>query len=144
MTFNEEATLRAWRARWPWFWGLGLLLVCVSGCGRTRSHSDFLPAEDTARKALETALTAWQNGERVGKIDSASPTIQVVDSKWRAGQKLQGYTILHVVPADGPIRFAVRLTMKQPRAEQEVRYVVLGLDPLWIYREEDYKRASGI
>ena len=143
MTSNEKATLPARRARWPWFLGLGLLLACASGCGRTRSHSDFLPAEDTARKALETALTAWQNGERVGKIDSASPTIQVVDSKWRAGQKLQGYQILRALPRDGPKHFVVRLTLKQPRAEQEARYVVLGLDPLWVYREEDYKQASG-
>ena len=133
------------RARKSWFWSLGFLLACSTGCNTSRSHDDFLPAEDKAQSALETALTAWQHGERVGKIaNTSSPVIEVVDSKWRAGQKLQSYQILQVVPGNGPTRFVVRLTLKQPRAEQEVRYVVLGQDPLWVYREEDYKRLSGM
>jgi hypothetical protein len=127
----------------PWIFSLGLLLACGAGCGK-RSHGDFLPAEGKARKALETALTAWQNGAQVGKIASGSPTIEVVDSKWKAGQKLQGYQILQAVPGDKPARFVVRLTLKQPPGEQEVRYIVLGLDPLWVYREEDYKKLSGM
>jgi hypothetical protein len=123
--------------------GLGLLALCA-GCNRNRSHSDFLPAEDKARKALETALTTWQNGGPVGKIVNGPPAIEVIDSKWKAGQKLQSYQILQAVPGDGPARFVVRLTLKQPPGEQEVRYVVLGLDPLWVYREEDYKKLSGM
>jgi hypothetical protein len=136
--------MRTLTARWRWFLDFGLLLACATGCGKTGTHSDFLPTEDKAQKALEAALTAWQNGERVGKIEGASPAIEVVDSKWKAGQKLQSYRILQVVPSDGPTHFVVRLTLKQPRGEQEARYVVLGRDPLWVYREEDYKRLSGL
>ena len=30
--------------------------------------------------------------------------------------------------------------MKKPAGDQSVRYVVHGRDPVWVYREEDYKR----
>jgi hypothetical protein len=122
-----------------------LLLVASTGCSVGHSHSDYLPAEDKARQALETTLTAWQNGQKIGRIDAVSPPIEPVDNKWQAGQKLQGYEILQAeTPDEGPSRFLVRLTMKTPPGKQEVRYVVVGIDPLWVYREEDYRKVSGM
>jgi len=130
--------------QWFGIVGVALLLACFVGCGGPRSHTDFMPAEDRARQALDAALAAWQKGERVGKIDDGPPVIQIVDSKWKAGQKLQSYQIIEALPGNGPKHFVVRLTLKQPRSELEARYVVLGKDPLWVYREEDYKKLSGM
>lgn len=119
------------------------LLVFLSGCSRTRSEAEFLPAENKARLALETALKAWQDGKTMGLIESTKPAVQVIDNKWQAGQKLAGFEILEAETGPGPQWFKVKLNMKAPAGEMRVRYVVAGIDPLWVYREEDFKKAAG-
>ena len=39
--------------------------------------------------------------------------------------------------------FTVRLTMQKPAGDVTVRYVVFGNSPLYVYREQDYKKTSG-
>jgi hypothetical protein len=126
---------------------LGLLLLLGSsvGCMSQASHEDFIPPEGKARQALETALTAWQNGEPLDRIEGADAKIVPMDSRWRAGQKLERFEIIRADPADaGKTWFSVRLTMKPPRGQQESRYVVIGQDPLWVYSEDEYKKLSGM
>ena len=41
-------------------------------------------------------------------------------------------------PADAECCYAVRLFLENPTQEQTVRFVVLGLDPVWVMRHEDY------
>jgi hypothetical protein len=36
--------------------------------------------------------------------------------------------------------FAVRLILGEPREIVATRYLVLGLDPLWVFRQEDFER----
>ena len=67
------------------------------------------------------------------------PSIQAVDSKWRAGQKLSKWEIVGEESNQGPTFFSVRLTLKGVATPQTVRYVVVGRDPLWVYREDDYR-----
>ena len=38
--------------------------------------------------------------------------------------------------------FVVKLRLEQPREEQTARFIVLGQDPLWVFREEDYEMAA--
>jgi len=126
---------------------LALAAFCAlvaAGCGENASHDKFIPREATARKALETALTSWQKGQKPGTIESDDVPIEVMDSKWRAGQKLARFEILKEEPGQGPRWFSVKLVMQKPAGEQTVRYVVLGNSPLWVYREEDYKKTSGM
>ena len=80
----------------------GLLILSGSGCGSSRSHDDLIPTQDKARQALESALTAWKNGQRPGKIESASQRIQVVDSKWRDGYKLERFDAIKDEEGAGP------------------------------------------
>jgi hypothetical protein len=115
-----------------------------AGCSRRHSHADFLPPEQKARKALETALTAWHDGRPMKDVGASSPAIVVEDSQWKAGKKLESYEIVQSEPGSGPIRFAVRLTIKGASQPQEVRYVVLGIDPLMVYSEKDYQKLSGM
>lgn len=123
---------------------LALTPVVLAGC-TSRKASDFIPKEDQSRKTLTTALTAWKNGEKWEKIPAGESVIEVLDNKWRAGQQLADFQILESEPAgDGPQWFTVKLIMKKPAGELKVRYVVVGIDPLWVYREEDYKKSSGM
>jgi hypothetical protein len=116
----------------------------VAGC-TARKASDFIPKEAQSRQTLTTALTAWKNGEKWEKIPAGRSSIEVLDNKWRAGQQLADFQILEAEPAgQGPQWFTVKLIMKKPVGELKVRYVVVGIDPLWVYREEDYKKTSGM
>jgi hypothetical protein len=117
---------------------VAVLLVLAAGCsgdGQTR----YIPSERSARAALEAALNAWKGGqEKPGEIAGSKPAVQVVDSGWESGQRLQSFEILKedkTTTGDG--KFTVRLTLESSPTAQEVRYVVRGVDPLWVYREED-------
>jgi hypothetical protein len=119
-------------------------LSCGLGCSGN-THAAFLPPEQIARQALEAALSAWQSGAPPGKIEGETSDIQALDFKWRAGHKLASYEILDAEPGDsGPTWFTVKLVMKTPPGEVKARYAVIGKDPLWVYREEDYKQACGM
>lgn len=129
-------------------WRVRLLssLICwiaFFGCARQGMKTeDFTPPSDKARKALEAALNHWQSGKQPGTVPGTTPTVEVVDSKWKGGQKLKNYEILGEEPGTEPRFFKVRLTPGQG-PPQEVRYVVFGIEPLHVYREEDYKSLSG-
>jgi hypothetical protein len=124
------------------------LLVAVtalSGCGS--SSNAHQPAASAARAALDSALSAWKNGEGPDTLASKSPSVQAVDSHWRAGQKLTSYEVVKEEPGEGDQRFTVRLAEDDPKnkakssaSTKEVTYVVIGRDPIWVYRDEDYTR----
>jgi hypothetical protein len=123
---------------------LALTPIVLPAC-TSRQAGDFIPKEEESREALTIALTAWKKGEKWEKIPAGESTIQVLDNKWRAGQQLADFQILEADPANaGPQWFTVKLVMKKPAGELKVRYVVVGIDPLWVYREEDYKKSSGM
>ena len=71
--------------------------------------------------------------------------VEAVDSKWKAGQKLSKFEILgEDAGGQGPTFFSVRLTVKGRAKAEVVRYVVVGRDPLWVYREDDYQTSAGM
>jgi hypothetical protein len=125
--------------------------LCLLACGLALAScskpgqkvEDFTPPPDKARKALEAALDHWQSGHPPGTVAGTSnPTVDVVDSRWQGGQRLKSYEILGEEAGTEPRFFKVRLTpTKGP--PQEVRYAVFGIDPLQVYREEDFQKLSG-
>ena len=101
---------------------------------------DYKPTSGEARSSLEAALTAWRDGKPYGSVE-ATPPVQVADSAWQAGQQVESFEIGDEEDdGDGTKQFAVTLKMKKPPGDQSVRYFVHGRDPVWVYREEDYKR----
>jgi hypothetical protein len=124
---------------------IGLFLLGLAGC-RDRSYSKYIPSDQNARAALETALTAWQAGKAPGAIGGTAPAIQAVDSHWLAGEKLTSFEIVEEVRGEGqgPKVFSVRLTTDRATTPQTIRYYIVGKDPLWVYREDDYKLPEGM
>ena len=116
--------------------GLAVLLPCMAGCGK--SYQKYIPASDTARQALDTALAAWKDGRKLGRIEAFSPAVEVLDSRWLQGRTLRDYQILGEVHQDGPRCFTVQLLLDGPQQEEKVRYYVAGIEPLWVFRQEDY------
>ncbi|MFO0937179.1 MAG: hypothetical protein U0798_11770 [Gemmataceae bacterium] len=119
-------------------------LMLLAGCSAKGKVTDFTPNETNARKALEAALNQWQNGGPAGPIQNTDPKVEVTDSKWKSGLALKSYEITGEEPwaKVGPRFFTVRLTMAKGNPV-ETKYAVLGIDPLLIYRDEDYQKLTG-
>ena len=46
------------------------------------------------------------------------------------------------VSTDAARGFAARLTLEKPDEEPVVRFLAIGIDPLWVFRQEDYELFS--
>jgi hypothetical protein len=104
------------------------------------ARARFTPSEETVRHVLTAALRSWQKGEKPGPLSGAgNPSIILVDECRRPEQTLERFTILGEAPGDGPRCFAVRVHLKNPDEEQRLRFVVFGIDPIWVCRYEDYE-----
>ena len=116
----------------------------LAGCSSQATVESFHPDQDLARGALETALTTWQNGqEKPGLIETTEPAVQVTDPAWEAGSKLKSFEIT-VLPGDTPRKFSVKLSLEGAAAPEEITYVVVGKDPLWVMRDSEYNRSGGM
>jgi hypothetical protein len=122
---------------------LAAISFCCLGCGNG-DISQYTPSHTTARESLESAMNAWRGGEAPRKVAETSTSVEFVDSKRQPGQKLVSYEILDALPGDNPNRFSVRLLLDNPQQEIQVQYVVVGNDPIWVFREEDYERHQGM
>jgi hypothetical protein len=114
----------------------------TAGCDS--SNARYKPTSGEARSSLEAALTAWREGKPYGSV-AGTPPIQVGDSAWQAGQQVESFEIGDEEDSgDATKQFMVKFKMKKPAGEQSVRYFVHGRDPVWVYREEDYKRMANM
>jgi len=114
--------------------------ILIAGCEATPAGAPQLPVPDVgpARLALVATLDAWKSGRRIAGSIGSKPQIGIVDSL-RAERPLIGYEVLGVLSVVDKARpFAVRLDLDEPRESVTVRYLVMGQDPLWVFRQEDF------
>jgi hypothetical protein len=121
--------------RWRLCLAVGLL--AVAGCRERPDLNRYVPGEPAARQALEAALEAWRAGQE-SAIRSGDVRVQFVDRHRKPGQRLKRFTVLGETPGEAPRCFAVRLWLDGPAEEVRARYVVQGIDPLWVQRHEDF------
>ncbi len=125
--------------------GVGLLLIGAAicpGCApdeKKNAMERYIPATELARHALEAVLVDWQEGLEPGPINRLAVGICVVDKQRKKGQTLDEFEILGESPAEKVRCFAVRVKLSGPEAEEKVRFVVIGIDPLWVFRQEDFE-----
>ena|SRR5947209_1180420 len=115
------------------------LAVLAVGCGGRGDPERYVPRPADAQAALAAALDAWKAGQPPGRLTTAGAPVQVVDSHRRPGQRLKDYAVLGEVPGDARRCFAVRLTLEEPSEERQTRYVVIGIDPVWVFSHDDYQ-----
>jgi hypothetical protein len=127
-------------------WCVGFLVIGVgllAGCSKS-GEEKYTPPSASAHKVLETALTQWRDGQaKPSQFNFEKVKVEVVDQTWLDGQKLQSFEIVGEEPntSGGPRVFTVKL--KTAKGEQTVKYYVVGIDPLWIYGESDYRKLTG-
>ncbi|MGI8978608.1 MAG: hypothetical protein ACR2FY_05250 [Pirellulaceae bacterium] len=123
--------------------GGATLLLCVAflgGC-KTRTADDYRPSEELCRQALTAALDAWKLGESPGRIEG-TPAIEIGDTLRRPGQKLESYEILGETAGDQGRQFAVRVMFTNPAAEEKIDFILIGIDPIWVFRQEEYDMVT--
>jgi len=124
----------------PMATALLLLGVTCVGC-RSRTDADYTPSPERCRQALTTALDAWQRGEPPGRIEG-TPTVQIGDTLRKPGQKLESYEILGEVGGDQGRQFAVKVVLTNPAAEEKLNFILIGIDPIWVFRQEEYDMVT--
>ncbi len=127
-----------------WFLRRGVvclgMMASLAGCGNSADR--YIPSVDRAKEVLTTCLDDWKRGLPAGPVSNTNSTVFVVDSQRRDRPVLADYEILGEVPGNAPRCLAVRLRWADPAKEERTRYVVVGIDPLWIFRQEDYDLLS--
>jgi hypothetical protein len=118
-----------------------ITLAALAGC---RGGSASLPSTDVSRQALQVSLDAWKAGKTTASLASGKPCIEPVDFEWKAGKILTDFTIGEHSPGEGTQTLSASLTLKGEPGPKEVKYMVLGVDPVRIFRDEDYNRAMNM
>ncbi len=115
-----------------------LLAIALAGCGGAPAPPEPTdPAE--ARRALESALAAWQAGEAPKALAERSPPIRVADEDWLAGKKLERFAIAADGAATGPnLRAPVEIKIAGTPKPQRVIYTVTTQPQVSIIRQDDY------
>lgn len=121
-----------------------LSILCLAGCGKKTDVKDYVPIEDAARQSLATALDAWKAGKAPDQIGATNPAINAQDIQWRDGKKLAAYEIVGPAASEDQNRwFTVKLTLEGAQPI-ETTYVVVGIDPIYVFSAESYQKASGM
>ncbi len=135
MQLTQQDVGRAVRCIWATLFCAALSL---SGCGTRRTNADYIPSPRASHEALSIVLDAWKAGQPAGPVAGSSPVVHMTDSSRVSGQILDEYEILGNVPSNAPCCLAVKLKLSNPTEVKRERYVIVGIDPLWIFRHEDY------
>jgi hypothetical protein len=137
-----------WRRYARLFQGRGAIVVAAAvlccGCSSSVETAGiptrrFIPSPEVAQAALEAVLDDWRAGRPRELIKRLEVQVCPIDNQRKTGQELDNFEILGEVPYEGVRCFVVRLSLTHPAAEQKVRYVILGIDPLYVYRQEDFE-----
>lgn len=123
----------------PGRWLLAALAAGAIGCRSKEPEGfrRFAPPPELARKAVAAALDDWKKGRDPGRVAGTTPPVQVVDGHREAGRALTGFAILGDAADEGSRVVTARLTLANPEEKAVARYRVLGLDPVWVIRQED-------
>ncbi|MFO0910875.1 MAG: hypothetical protein U0794_21460 [Isosphaeraceae bacterium] len=118
---------------------LGTLLT---GCQQASKDAfeRYVPPAESMRTQLTHVLDGWVKGlSPAASGNKQGPEVHVVDQTRRADQKLARYEILGEAPVDNARAFDVRVTYVGVDEPEIVRFIAIGVDPMWIFRREDYE-----
>jgi hypothetical protein len=119
-----------------------IVSAALHGCSGGESVDRYIPETQKARASLEAALDAWKSGAPKKTIDAQGYKIDVFDARWRDGAKLESFEIVsEEAGADRPT-YVVKTRIKGK--DEENKYLIIGIDPILVFRDVDYKKANGL
>jgi hypothetical protein len=114
----------------------------MSGCNAWNQPSQspgFLPDWTEAREALDSALKAWRDAPSPMPASFDSPSVKFLDKHRRPDQRLETFAVLGQSDIENARQFTVRLRLEPAGSSELVRYVVMGRNPVWVIRLEDFE-----
>ncbi|MFM7057767.1 MAG: hypothetical protein ACKO2P_12685 [Planctomycetota bacterium] len=118
-----------------------LAILSFAGCGTPEDR--YLPPEQTARLALEAALASWKSNAKLATITTGPVPVDTFDARWREGQVLESYEILDFQMMQDRPAFRVKMGLKGDPVVEDT-FVVVGVNPLLVFRKQDFDKASGL
>ena len=115
---------------------VAIIAAGAIGCGD--KAGSYTPNPAVSEAAVRRALDAWKSGRPAGEVPDSKPAIHVTDAGRKPGQTLESYEVLGETGSESGRTFAVRLHLANPDEEVKAQYVVVGIDPLWVSRKEDF------
>ena len=117
---------------------MSVAILALAGCA-TKSP-DFVPTTQSAEIAVRQGLDAWKAGHPPGEVPgTSSPMIFVNDTGRKPGQILKDFQILGETRGSAGRTVVVNLQLANPDEVVKTAYIVVGIDPLWVFRQEDYE-----
>ncbi|WZP00634.1 hypothetical protein EP7_002283 [Isosphaeraceae bacterium EP7] len=118
---------------------LAAALLLIAGCGEPPAP----PTSDQAKAALQSSLDAWKAGEKPASLATKDPKVEAIDFEWNAAKSLETFSIGSDSADQSSHTFPVSLTLKGEPAK-DVKYMVLGYDPIRVFRDEDFTRSMNM
>ncbi len=117
-----------------------IALLCLAGCSNPGAP---VTPMSLAREALVRGLEAWKAGAPPSSLATATPRIDFIDFEWAAKRKLTDFAVKGDGTGQGTQTFEVTLTLAGQPA-RDVKYLILGTDPVQVYRDQDFDRAMNM
>jgi hypothetical protein len=123
------------------------LFVNTAGC-RWQDDSaktpGYMPSWEEARQSLVSALTAWRDAPASAPLPASFDTeaVKFLDKRRRPDQRLRAFEILSELDIENARQFTVRLSLEGEDTPQLVKYNIVGRQPVWVFRLEDYEMFS--
>jgi hypothetical protein len=125
---------------------LGSIAIAAAlGCER---HDDavtpaFMPTWEQARSALEKVLCTWRDAPSPPPPNAFSTgDVQFVDKRRKPNQRLVSFQVLGQTAIENARQFTVRLNLEGEETPELVKYNIVGRNPVWVFRLEDYETFS--
>jgi hypothetical protein len=121
------------------------LLATIAGCERRGGEAatpSFVPSWAEARQAVEASLSAWRDAPSPAPLSFDIPAVQFVDKQRKLDQRLVSFQILAQTDIENARQFTIRLNLEGEESPLLVKYNVVGRDPVWVFRLDDYEMMA--
>jgi hypothetical protein len=125
------------------FWVI--LAGSTPGCDHWRQEPaapGYMPGWDEARQSLVSALTAWRDAASPLPASFDTHAVQFVHKRRQPNQRLLAFEILAQSDIENARQFTVRLDLEGEESPQLVKYNIVGRDPVYVFRLEEYEMLS--
>jgi hypothetical protein len=122
-----------------------LLLATMAGCTSSDGEAAtpaFVPGWAEARQAVESSLSAWRDAPSPAQVSFDIEGVRFVDKTRKIDQRLMSFKVLGQTDIENARQFTVRLNLEGEEVPQLVKYNVLGRDPVWVFRLDDYENFA--
>jgi hypothetical protein len=122
-----------------------ILVGSAPGCDHSRQEPatpGYMPGWDEARQSLVSALTAWRDALSPSPTSSNTDSVQFIHKRLQPNQRLRAFEILAQSDIENARQFTVRLDLEGEESPQLVKYNIVGRDPVYVFRLEEYEMLS--